>query len=176
MELFDGDAVHEALLSLATRHLIVHRTGSVARCPGRQFNGNRRIERHSRYCAARPGFGHAADSAGDGNGHCACRRASGPDSHTPRILPTVLPIREGRSPTPQQCGRKLDAERHKLLEQCLNRDAGVAPIYGHPGVYRIDRAANTAWQAAVISAGEPCRRLFRHERQAARARRLRQSH
>jgi tetratricopeptide (TPR) repeat protein len=27
----------------------------------------------------------------------------------------------------QQCGRKLDTERQKLLEQCLNRDSGAAP-------------------------------------------------
>jgi tetratricopeptide (TPR) repeat protein len=73
-----------------------------------------------------------------------------PDSATPPIPPVTVtgtaPAAEQAVPIPaptdftdcvadtggsladlQQCGRKLDAERHKLLEQCLNRDAGVAP-------------------------------------------------
>jgi tetratricopeptide (TPR) repeat protein len=75
---------------------------------------------------------------------------SAPDSATPPIPPVTVtgtaPSTEQAVPIPapteftdcvadtggsladlQQCGRKLDADRHKLLEQCLNRGAGAAP-------------------------------------------------
>ena len=66
--------------------------------------------------ATHTGSGHAADSAGDGHRHCAFHRAGGSDSGTHGLYRLCC-----RSGDPladlQQCGRKLDSERHKLLEE-----------------------------------------------------------
>jgi tetratricopeptide (TPR) repeat protein len=100
--------------------------------------------------AAPEGQTQAGDSTPNPLSGTADTAQRAPDPATPPIPPVTvtgtMPSNEQSVPIPaptdftdcvadtggsladlQQCGRKLDTERHKLLEQCLNRESGAAP-------------------------------------------------